>query len=120
MDILARDLFDSAPGTPENTSWVMAVLTKLDKALGPGAMYKPIFPLSSSTPKTPPHSDLIDQVLDGKFNSLFGEQTKISEIGTCKKCLVFSGVNVNRGIGAVNFPFRFRCPPEVTVITLMP
>ena len=25
---------------------------------------------------------------------------------------------VNRGIGAVNLPFRFRCPPEITVITL--
>lgn len=27
---------------------------------------------------------------------------------------------VNRGIGAVDLPFRFRCPPEVTVLTLMP
>jgi uncharacterized protein len=25
---------------------------------------------------------------------------------------------VNRGIGTVNLPFRFRCPPEITVITL--
>ncbi len=25
---------------------------------------------------------------------------------------------VNRGIGAVGVPFRFRCPPEITVITL--
>jgi uncharacterized protein len=27
---------------------------------------------------------------------------------------------VNRGIGAVTLPFRFRCPPEITVITLEP
>jgi uncharacterized protein len=27
---------------------------------------------------------------------------------------------VNRGIGAVNLPFRFRCPPEISVITLQP
>lgn len=27
-------------------------------------------------------------------------------------------LNVNRGIGAVLLPFRFRCPPEITVITL--
>jgi predicted MPP superfamily phosphohydrolase len=27
---------------------------------------------------------------------------------------------VNRGIGAVNLPFRFRCPPEITVMTLQP
>jgi predicted MPP superfamily phosphohydrolase len=25
---------------------------------------------------------------------------------------------VNRGIGAVGLPFRFRCPPEITVLTL--
>jgi predicted MPP superfamily phosphohydrolase len=25
---------------------------------------------------------------------------------------------VNRGIGAVGVPFRFNCPPEITVITL--
>jgi hypothetical protein len=29
-------------------------------------------------------------------------------------------LNVNRGIGAVMVPFRFRCPPEITVITLNP
>jgi uncharacterized protein len=27
---------------------------------------------------------------------------------------------VNRGIGAVTLPFRFRCPPEITAITLQP
>jgi predicted MPP superfamily phosphohydrolase len=27
---------------------------------------------------------------------------------------------VNRGIGAVNLPFRFRCPPEITAINLQP
>jgi uncharacterized protein len=27
-------------------------------------------------------------------------------------------LHVNRGIGAVNLPFRFRCPPEISVITL--
>ena len=26
---------------------------------------------------------------------------------------------VNRGIGAVNLPFRFRCPPEITVLRLV-
>jgi hypothetical protein len=25
---------------------------------------------------------------------------------------------VNRGIGAVGLPFRFNCPPEITVIML--
>ena len=27
---------------------------------------------------------------------------------------------VNRGIGAVTLPFRFRCPPEITLMTLQP
>ena len=27
---------------------------------------------------------------------------------------------VNRGIGAVNLPFRFRCPAEITLLTLQP
>lgn len=27
---------------------------------------------------------------------------------------------VNRGIGAVGLPFRFDCPPEITVHTLQP
>jgi predicted MPP superfamily phosphohydrolase len=27
---------------------------------------------------------------------------------------------VNRGIGTVGLPFRFDCPPEITVITLQP
>jgi predicted MPP superfamily phosphohydrolase len=26
---------------------------------------------------------------------------------------------VNRGIGAVGLPFRFRCPPEITVLNLV-
>ncbi len=29
-------------------------------------------------------------------------------------------LHVNRGIGAVNLPFRFRCPPEISVLTLQP
>ncbi|MBV8437119.1 MAG: hypothetical protein JOY95_06355 [Silvibacterium sp.] len=40
MNILDRDLFDSSPGTPKNTSWSMAVLAKLDQALGPGGYGK--------------------------------------------------------------------------------
>ena len=27
---------------------------------------------------------------------------------------------VNRGIGAVTLPFRFRCRPEISVLTLQP
>jgi len=48
MDILDKDLFDSRPQTPENTSWTMSLLGELDKALGPGAMDKPMFSLGST------------------------------------------------------------------------
>jgi len=34
MDILDRDIFDSAPHTPANTSWTMTFLTELDTTLG--------------------------------------------------------------------------------------
>jgi predicted MPP superfamily phosphohydrolase len=27
---------------------------------------------------------------------------------------------VNRGLGAVGLPFRFDCPPELTMLTLQP
>jgi TonB family protein len=43
-DILDRDMFDAAPNTPQNTSWTMRLLDKLDKVIGPGVLDKPIFP----------------------------------------------------------------------------
>ncbi|HEY2467574.1 MAG TPA: energy transducer TonB [Terracidiphilus sp.] len=80
MDILDRDLFSSSPRTPENTSWSMAVLQKLDGALGPGVMKKPIFPVETDQPEQPARSNLTDQLLDGTFDSLFGPQVKVSAI----------------------------------------
>jgi hypothetical protein len=51
-DILDRDLFDSAPNTPKNTSWSMAVLQRLDSAIGPGVIDKPIFSCRYDTART--------------------------------------------------------------------
>lgn len=42
-DILDRDMFSATPNTPEHTSWTMQLLTRLDRALGPGVMEKPMF-----------------------------------------------------------------------------
>jgi TonB family protein len=79
-DILDRDLFASTPGTPKNTSWSMAVLQKLDSALGPGVMDKPIFRIETAAPEEPARGNLVDQILAGTFDPLFGPQAKVSAI----------------------------------------
>jgi hypothetical protein len=43
-DILDGDMFGPPGNTPRRTSWTMNLLNKLDGAVGPGAMEKPIFP----------------------------------------------------------------------------
>jgi TonB family protein len=45
MDVLDRDMFDPAPKTPEHTSWTMALFARLDQALGPGVLERPVFAL---------------------------------------------------------------------------
>jgi hypothetical protein len=44
-DILDRDMFDPIPNTPEHTARTMRLLQRLDDAIGPGVMEKPIFPI---------------------------------------------------------------------------
>lgn len=79
-DILDRDLFDSAANTPKNTSWSMAVLQKLDKALGPGAMDRPIFAVGATQPAQIAQGRLVDQILAGAFDPMFGSQVSVSAI----------------------------------------
>jgi TonB family protein len=79
-DILDRDLFDSTPNTPKNTSWSMAVLQRLDSAIGPEVMDKPIFPVDTARSPRLVKGKLVDEILAGSFDSLFGQQTKISAI----------------------------------------
>ncbi len=80
MDILDRDLFDPAAGTPKNTSWSMTVLKQLDTVLGPGVMEKPMFSLGASETALPPATPLIQRIEGGEFDSLFGVEAKVSEI----------------------------------------
>jgi len=72
-DILDKDLFSSAPNTPEHTSWTMQLLARLDQGLGPGVMDKPAFPFQ--VPDTPTAIDLdpaIQQELaTGSYDELF-------------------------------------------------
>lgn len=76
MDILDRDIYDPAHAkTPEQTSWTMRLLDRLDTALGPGAMQKPIF--ATADPTSPPsrESVLLRELAAGRFNDLFPRTT---------------------------------------------
>jgi TonB family protein len=79
-DILDRDLFASAPNTPKNTSWSMAVLQRLDGVLGPGVMDQPIFSVDAAQPTEPTRGSIVDQILAGSFDPLFGPRARVSAI----------------------------------------
>ncbi|MGD0014613.1 MAG: energy transducer TonB [Bryobacteraceae bacterium] len=75
MDILDRDMFDPAPRTPEHTSWTMALLRRLDQALGKGIMDRPAF-FSEPAPAiaahvASSHSKNLNALRLGTFDSLF-------------------------------------------------
>jgi len=81
-DILDRDMFDPAANTPEHTSWTMRLLARLNQAIGPGVMERPIFPLpkpeSSAAPK---NSETLTEVGSGKYDNLFqGAPDKPSDL----------------------------------------
>jgi hypothetical protein len=46
MDVLDRDMFDPHPITPQHTSWTMALLRRLDAALGGSVLDLPAFTVS--------------------------------------------------------------------------
>lgn len=81
-DILDRDMFDPTPSTPEHTSWTMELLRRLDQALGPGVLEKPIFaiPGREETPETS-NSEALEGVRAGKYDVLFeGAPDKPSDL----------------------------------------
>jgi TonB family protein len=80
MDILDRDLFDAAPHTPEETSWTMSVLSRLDTVLGPGMLDKPIFATGDDAAKPTADSELVQAIRDGKYDELFGKEQLVSRI----------------------------------------
>lgn len=80
MDILDRDLFDPAPGPPPNTSWTMAVLADLDKAIGPGVWDKPMFSAVAVPQPTVPDTDLIHEIRTGKYDELLDKRQLVSAI----------------------------------------
>ena len=82
-EILDKDMFDRAPNTPVHTSWTMQLLDRLNEALGPGAMEKPIFSIyeSDQAPATVPDSESLKDLAAGKYDALFpGASDKPSDL----------------------------------------
>ena len=82
-DILDKDMFDPVPNTPEHTSWTMRLLGRLDKALGPCVMDKPMFPVSEKEepPASGSDTEALQDVRIGKFDALFqGAPDKPSDL----------------------------------------
>lgn len=80
MDIVDRDMFATSPRTPANTSWTMMVLAELDKVLGPGVMDKPAFAFDERQEALATQNDLIRELQEGKYDSLFGKEQEVSKI----------------------------------------
>lgn len=84
MDVLDRDMFDPHPMTPQHTSWTMALLRRLDAALGDSVLDQPAFTLSEPAERPVPElkSDaLLDDLGQGKFDTLFDKAPdKLSEL----------------------------------------
>jgi TonB family protein len=81
-DVLDRDMFDANSRTPVNTSWTMRLLQRLDMALGPGPMDKPIFQTRAQRAATPTLADETAQSLAaGMYDDLFaGDRHKPSRL----------------------------------------
>lgn len=72
MDILDRDLYDSAPHTPGHTSWSMDVLRRLDGVTGAGVTERPIFAFPGQGPAAAAReSGIVQQLRRGDFDPLF-------------------------------------------------
>jgi hypothetical protein len=71
--ILDRDMFDAAANTPGYTSWTMRLLERLDRAVGPGVMEKPMFPTlaEEETPSRVSDSQTLRDLAAGRYDALF-------------------------------------------------
>jgi TonB family protein len=71
-DVLDRDMFDPNAATPENTSWTMRFLARLDKAFPSGVWDRPIIAgLTESTGATVPNGDAARALASGEYDHLF-------------------------------------------------
>ncbi len=74
-DILDKDMFDPTANTPKHTQWTMQILRRLDEAVGPGVMAKPMFPVSEQGQTSPQDADspVLEYLSSGKYDELFHE-----------------------------------------------
>ena len=82
-NVLEQDWFEAHPNTPKNTFWTMKLLGRLDQAMGPGVMEKPMFPISQDGPEEQMALDpAIRKILeDGGYDALFpGAPDKASDL----------------------------------------
>ena len=81
-DILDKDMFDPQANTPQHTSWTMRLLARLDQAIGPGVMERPIFPMpEAETSADTGGSKSLGEVSSGKYDALFeGAPDKPSDL----------------------------------------
>ena len=81
-NILDRDWFDTSAKTPQRTLWTAHLLGRLEQAIGPSVMDKPVFPVSIDKLKSPP--DLVlsksESLLAGKYDALFSGKEKPSDL----------------------------------------
>jgi hypothetical protein len=81
--ILDRDMFDAAANTPGYTSWTMRLLGRLDRAVGPGVMEKPVFPTvaEEETSSKVSDSQTLRDLAAGKYDALFqGGNFRLSDL----------------------------------------
>jgi TonB family protein len=71
-DVLDRDMFDRSASTPENTSWTMRFLARLDKAFSNGVWDRPIFAgVTQPAGATLPNGDAARALASGEYDRLF-------------------------------------------------
>jgi outer membrane biosynthesis protein TonB len=75
-------MFDPAANTPEHTSWTKRLLARLNQAIGPGVMERPIFPMSGPESSAAlGNSETLADVGSGKYDNLFqGAPDKPSDL----------------------------------------
>ena len=71
-DVLDRDMFDPNAATPENTSWTMRLLMRLDKAFPSGVLDRPMIAgLTEPAGATVLNGDIGRALASGEYDRLF-------------------------------------------------
>jgi TonB family protein len=71
-DVLDRDMFDPNVATPDNTSWTMRLLTRLDKVFPSGVGDRPMFDSSAEPSRaTTLNADTARALASGEYDHLF-------------------------------------------------